>query len=231
MRPKGDKGGSQLAPKARWGPAEPLFVTNSLGPKLAKKPMSPVGPFFGHGPISQPWPRETTKGHQISSVTPPQHMGNSFHSFIPSILEVAGMVHIWYFIPLCTIFAQQSNEDVFRTHLHLSISSSQNPTPILKGDYSTHQSEKLWQQSEDSSRIPTTCICRSWLVQYSGLFKRGNYQEVLHQFSQLSRHQVFQYSLENSIHPYRPHSVNLYGLGTIGPFHIPLCELNHTVNF
>ncbi|MBW0582794.1 hypothetical protein O181_122509 [Austropuccinia psidii MF-1] len=42
------------------------------------------------------------------------------------------------------------------------------------------------------------------LVHYSGLFKRGNSQEVLHHFNQFSRHQVFQYSLDNSIHPYRP---------------------------
>ncbi|MBW0470480.1 hypothetical protein O181_010195 [Austropuccinia psidii MF-1] len=93
----------------------------------------------------------------------PRLMGNSSHSFIPSVLKVAGVVHIWYYIPLCTIFAQQSNDDVLRTHFHLSTSRSQIPTPILKEDYPAHQSDKLWRQSEDSSRIPTTCICRSWV--------------------------------------------------------------------
>ncbi|MBW0572694.1 hypothetical protein O181_112409 [Austropuccinia psidii MF-1] len=93
----------------------------------------------------------------------PQLMGNSFHSFLPSVLEVAGLVHIWYYIPLCTIFAQKFNGDVFRTKFHNQISRSQNQTPFLKDDYSTHQSDKLGQQSEDSSRIPTTCICRSWV--------------------------------------------------------------------
>ncbi|MBW0472206.1 hypothetical protein O181_011921 [Austropuccinia psidii MF-1] len=159
----------------------------------------------------------------------PQLMGNSFHSFIPSVLEVAGVVHIWYYIPLCTIFAQQSNGDVFRTHFHLSISRSQNPTPISKEDYSAHQSDKLWQQSEDSSRIPTTCICRSWVGTLFRIIQRANSQEVLHQCNQLSRHQVFQYSLDNSVHPYRPHSINLYGLDPIGSFHIPLCEFHYTV--
>ncbi|MBW0590383.1 hypothetical protein O181_130098, partial [Austropuccinia psidii MF-1] len=80
-----------------------------------------------------------------------------------SVLKVAGVVHIWYYIPLCTIFAQQSNGDTFRTLFHLSIPRSQNPMPISKEDYSAHPSDKLWRQSEDSSRIPTTCICRSWV--------------------------------------------------------------------
>ncbi|MBW0514327.1 hypothetical protein O181_054042 [Austropuccinia psidii MF-1] len=159
----------------------------------------------------------------------PQLMGNSFHSFMPSVLEVAGMVHIWYYIPLCTIFAQQSNDEVSRTHFHLSISRPQNPTPISKEDYSTHQSDKLWWQSEDSSRIPTTCICRSWVGKLFMIIQKGNSQELLHKFNQFSSHQVFQYSLDNSIHPYRPHSINLYGLRPIGPVHIPLCEFHHTV--
>ncbi|MBW0590680.1 hypothetical protein O181_130395 [Austropuccinia psidii MF-1] len=105
----------------------------------------------------------------------PQPMGNSFHSFLPSILEVAGLVHIWYYIPLCTIFAQQFNGDVFRTKFHNPISRSQNPTPISKEDYSTHQSDKLWRQSEDSSRIPTTCICRSWVGTLFRIIQKGKF--------------------------------------------------------
>ncbi|MBW0496630.1 hypothetical protein O181_036345 [Austropuccinia psidii MF-1] len=34
------------------------------------------------------------------------------------VLKDAGVVHIWYYIPLCTIFAQQSNGDVFGTQFH-----------------------------------------------------------------------------------------------------------------
>ncbi|MBW0477784.1 hypothetical protein O181_017499 [Austropuccinia psidii MF-1] len=73
------------------------------------------------------------------------------------------MVHIWYYIPLCTISAQQFNGDVFRTEFLDSKSRSQNPTPILKEDSSTHQSGNLWQQSEDHSRIPITWPCRGWV--------------------------------------------------------------------
>ncbi|MBW0503864.1 hypothetical protein O181_043579 [Austropuccinia psidii MF-1] len=103
----------------------------------------------------------------------PKLMGNSFHSFIPSVLKVAGVVHIWYYIPLCTIFSQQSNGDIFRTLFHLSILGSQNPTPISKEYYSVHQSDELWRQSEDSSRIPTTCICRSWVGTLFRIIKRA----------------------------------------------------------
>ncbi|MBW0587771.1 hypothetical protein O181_127486 [Austropuccinia psidii MF-1] len=189
----------QVGPKPHSDPPEPKLVTNPLDPKLAKDlldtilAINPVGPIFGHGPIFQPWPLATTRGHQISSVSLPssQLMGSSFHSFIPSILKVAGMVHVWYYIPLCTIFAQQSNGDVFKTHFHLSILRSQNPTPILKEDYSSHQSDKLWQKLEDSSRIPTNCICRSWVGTLFRIIQSTNSQEVLNQCNQLSRNQVF----------------------------------------
>ncbi|MBW0566693.1 hypothetical protein O181_106408 [Austropuccinia psidii MF-1] len=78
------------------------------------------------------------------------------------LLKVAGVVHIWYYRPLCTIFAHQFNGDLFRTQFHLSKSRSQNPTPILKEDVLTHQSGNPWQQSEGHSRIPITWPCRSW---------------------------------------------------------------------
>ncbi|MBW0484883.1 hypothetical protein O181_024598 [Austropuccinia psidii MF-1] len=79
------------------------------------------------------------------------------------VLKVVGVVHIWYYIPLCTIFAQELNGDTFRTQLHLSKSRSQNPTSISKEDFLTHQSGNLWWQSEDHSRIPITWPCRSWV--------------------------------------------------------------------
>ncbi|MBW0553659.1 hypothetical protein O181_093374 [Austropuccinia psidii MF-1] len=34
------------------------------------------------------------------------------------VLKDSGVVHIWYYIPLCTIFAKKSNGDVFRTQFH-----------------------------------------------------------------------------------------------------------------
>ncbi|MBW0538493.1 hypothetical protein O181_078208 [Austropuccinia psidii MF-1] len=162
-----------------------------MGTILAIKP---IGPNFGHRP---PWTNSSamaSDSHQRPpdqlSLSLPSTPGDLFLSFIPSVLNVAGMVHIWYYIPLCTIFAQTSNGDIFRTQFHLSKERSQIPTPISKEDYSAHQSDKSWQQAEDYSTIPTTCICRSWVgTIHSGLLK-DNSQKVLHYFNQLSRHKV-----------------------------------------
>ncbi|MBW0494842.1 hypothetical protein O181_034557 [Austropuccinia psidii MF-1] len=79
------------------------------------------------------------------------------------VLKVAGVVHIWYYIQLCTIFAQQFNGDVFRTNVQLSKSRSQNPTPCSKEDSLTHLFGNPWQQTEDHSRIPITWPCRGWV--------------------------------------------------------------------
>ncbi|MBW0488877.1 hypothetical protein O181_028592 [Austropuccinia psidii MF-1] len=84
------------------------------------------------------------------------------------VLKVAGVVHIWYYIPLCTILAQQSNGDIFRTK-----SRSQNPMPISKEDSLTHQSGNPWQQSEDHSRIPITWPCRSWVGNFIQDYSKG----------------------------------------------------------
>ncbi|MBW0538976.1 hypothetical protein O181_078691 [Austropuccinia psidii MF-1] len=100
--------------------------------------INPVGPNFGHGP---PWTNGSAMAYGNLQRPPdqlspsfPSTPGDFFLSSIPSVLKVAGMVHIWYYIPLCTIFAQISNSDVFRTQFHLSKSRSQIPTPILKED-------------------------------------------------------------------------------------------------
>ncbi|MBW0575106.1 hypothetical protein O181_114821 [Austropuccinia psidii MF-1] len=95
------------------------------------------------------------------------------------ILKVAGVVHIWYYIPLCTSFAQKFNGDVFRTKFHNSKSRSQNPTPILKEDSSAHPSGNPWRLSGDYSRTPTTWPAGVGLAIISGLFQ-GPSSEVIH---------------------------------------------------
>ncbi|MBW0469372.1 hypothetical protein O181_009087 [Austropuccinia psidii MF-1] len=94
------------------------------------------------------------------------------------VLKVAGVVHIWYYIPLCPIFSQQLNDDVFRTKFHLFKSRSQNTMPIMKEDFSTHQSGNAWRQSEDHSRIPITWPCRSWVGNSFRIIPRGHYQRL-----------------------------------------------------
>ncbi|MBW0529687.1 hypothetical protein O181_069402 [Austropuccinia psidii MF-1] len=64
--------------------------------------------------------------------------------------------------------------------------------------------------------------------QFIQVYSKGQFSEVIHSFNQLSRHQVFQYSVDSSIGPYRRQSINLYVLGPIGPIHIPLLEFSHT---
>ncbi|MBW0563102.1 hypothetical protein O181_102817 [Austropuccinia psidii MF-1] len=137
MRPKG---ASHLGPKPQLGPPEPFLATTSLEPKMTKNPIdtflaiTPVGPIFAHGP---PWTNSSAmasgKHHRPpDQLSPsfPSAPGDLFLPFIPSVLKVAGMVHIWYYIPLCTIFAQQSNGDVFRIQFHPPNSRSQIPIPI-----------------------------------------------------------------------------------------------------
>ncbi|MBW0554051.1 hypothetical protein O181_093766 [Austropuccinia psidii MF-1] len=89
------------------------------------------------------------------------------------ILKVAGVVHIGYYIPLCTIFAHKFNYYVFRTQFHLSKSRSQNSTPISKAEFLTHQSSNPWQQSEDHSMIPNTWPCRIWVGNFIQDYSKG----------------------------------------------------------
>ncbi|MBW0586597.1 hypothetical protein O181_126312 [Austropuccinia psidii MF-1] len=89
------------------------------------------------------------------------------------VLKVAGLVPIWYYIPLCTIFAHQFNGNVFRIQFHRSNSRSQKPIPISKEDFLTHQCGNPWRQSEDHSRIPTTYPCRSWVGNFIQDYSKG----------------------------------------------------------
>ncbi|MBW0558857.1 hypothetical protein O181_098572 [Austropuccinia psidii MF-1] len=147
----------------------------------------------------------------------PQLKGDFSHSSMHPILKVAGVVHIWYFIPLCTIFVQRLNGDIFRTKFHDSKSRSQNPMPILKEDSSAHQSGNPWRLSENHSRTPTTWPCRSWVGNYFRIIPRTILRGYS-SFNQLSRQKVLQYYLENSIGSYRKHSI------------IPICPWHNRVN-
>ncbi|MBW0477986.1 hypothetical protein O181_017701 [Austropuccinia psidii MF-1] len=146
------------------------------------------------------------------------------------LLKDAGVVDKWYYIPLCTIFAQQFNGDVFRTQFHNPKSRSQNPSPITKEDSSAHQSGNPWQLSGDHFGTPTTWAYRSWVGNSSRIIARAILSGYS-SFNQSSRKQVLQYSLDSSIGPYRQQSINLYVLGPIGPIHISLGEFNHTAQF
>ncbi|MBW0481501.1 hypothetical protein O181_021216 [Austropuccinia psidii MF-1] len=122
------------------------------------------------------------------------------------LLKVAGVVHIWYYIPLCTIFSQKFNGDAFRTKFHDSKSRDQSPMLILKEDSSAHPSGNPWPLSEDCSRTPTTWPCRSWVGNYFRIIQRAILRGFS-SFNQFSRQQVLQYFLDNSIGPYKQQSI------------------------
>ncbi|MBW0590507.1 hypothetical protein O181_130222 [Austropuccinia psidii MF-1] len=140
-------------------------------------PIEPVGPNFAHRP---PWtiiPAMASGNHKMPpdqfSQPFPQLKGNSFHSSMHPILKVAVVIHVWYYIPLCTIFAQKFNGDAFRTKSHNSKSRSQQSMPISKEDSLAHQSGNPWRQSEGPSRIPTTWPCRSWVGNFIQDYSKG----------------------------------------------------------
>ncbi|MBW0498842.1 hypothetical protein O181_038557 [Austropuccinia psidii MF-1] len=67
MKPKGAKGGSSLAPKARWAHLSQFLTMDPNPPILAKNPKDPIS--NQGSPVAHfwPWPLETPRGHQLSS--------------------------------------------------------------------------------------------------------------------------------------------------------------------
>ncbi|MBW0589506.1 hypothetical protein O181_129221 [Austropuccinia psidii MF-1] len=179
MRPKG---GSQVGPKPQLDPAESKLVTNPLDPKLAKDlldtnlAINPVGPIFGHG---TPWtniPAMASGNHQISSVSLPLNLWGilSIPSCHPYLRLQAWFIYgiIYHYAPflLSNPIVTFSGPISIFPYQGLKIHR-----PFSKEDYSTHQSDKLWRQSEDSSRIPTTCTCRSWASFNQPVWPRPNW--------------------------------------------------------
>ncbi|MBW0529411.1 hypothetical protein O181_069126 [Austropuccinia psidii MF-1] len=166
-----------------------------------------------------------------AQLNPSPHLkGDSSHSSMHPILNAAGVVHIWYYIPLCTIFAQQSNGDFSRTQFHDPKLRSQNPSPTSKEDSSANQSGNPWRLSEDHSRTPTTWPCRSSVGNSFRIIPRAILRGYA-SLNQLSRQKIPQYSLDNSSGPYRKQSLIPICPWPIGPIPIPLWGFNHTAQF
>ncbi|MBW0478404.1 hypothetical protein O181_018119 [Austropuccinia psidii MF-1] len=105
-----------------------------------KDPRTQIGqePHFGHfKPMASG--NHQRPPAQVQQGLPSAH-GKTSPSPLYPIPRDPGVVHIWYNIPLCTIFSQKSNGDVFRIQIILSNASSQNPSPISKEDFSVIQS-------------------------------------------------------------------------------------------
>ncbi|MBW0480735.1 hypothetical protein O181_020450 [Austropuccinia psidii MF-1] len=114
--------------KPQVGPPEPILAPNPNNHKMAK--MTP-GPQIGH---NKQWTPLSTHGlckppaqfHQVL----PSIKGKTFPSFMDLVPKDPGVVHIWYNIPLCTIFAQKCNGDVFRIQICHFNSSPQIHHPL-----------------------------------------------------------------------------------------------------
>ncbi|MBW0544097.1 hypothetical protein O181_083812 [Austropuccinia psidii MF-1] len=114
-------------PLAKWPqtPENHVLASNPRGPKMT------IGEFllqdFNHG-LSQ-LPEAPSHVHKGS---PPKIRETPNFNSIGLITQEPRMVHIWYYIPLCTIFPQQSNGDRLRTKLRHSNSSPQTHHPFQR---------------------------------------------------------------------------------------------------
>ncbi|MBW0583496.1 hypothetical protein O181_123211 [Austropuccinia psidii MF-1] len=151
MRPKG---GSPLAPKARWVPNHNWAHLSQLWPQNGHKdPQDPILANNHRGPIFSPWPLLTTRSAQLKGISP-----------ITPCTPYSRLQE-WCIYGIIYHYAPFLLRNLMVTFLGQNFmipkSMSQNPVPILKEDYLTHQSGNPWRQSEDHSRIPITWPCRS----------------------------------------------------------------------
>ncbi|MBW0465125.1 hypothetical protein O181_004840 [Austropuccinia psidii MF-1] len=115
---KKGQGDLSVGPKPQVGPPDPL--------KTQEKHViasNPRGPFPSR---LQPWPLAVpeARSHLHKRVPLKIRETPNFNS-IGLIMQEPRMVHIWYFISLCTLFPQKSHGDTFRTKLSHSNSSPQ----------------------------------------------------------------------------------------------------------
>ncbi|MBW0500140.1 hypothetical protein O181_039855 [Austropuccinia psidii MF-1] len=81
------------------------------GPKTPKSAISDQGPKIPTMPSGKHQRPPATFNKGVSS----QVQQNPFPTSMDPSLQEPSVMHIRYYIPLCTIFPQQSNSDVFRT--------------------------------------------------------------------------------------------------------------------
>ncbi|MBW0533699.1 hypothetical protein O181_073414 [Austropuccinia psidii MF-1] len=122
-------------PNHKWAHLSHFWPQNPTNPELAKTTLRPKidqEPQNGHNSVHGLWqPPEATSS--APSKDSPKAQGKTFPSSMHPVLKDPGVVHIWYNIPLCTIFAQQSNGDIFRNKLHDSKSIPQSFTNFKGG--------------------------------------------------------------------------------------------------
>ncbi|MBW0478645.1 hypothetical protein O181_018360 [Austropuccinia psidii MF-1] len=94
------QGGSSSAPKPQVGTSEPVLAPKTNQPRIGQNHLRTQN---GHNSVNGPWkpPEATSSAPRRYS---PQVQGKTFPSSMHPVLKDPGVVHIWYNIPLCTIF-------------------------------------------------------------------------------------------------------------------------------
>ncbi|MBW0564275.1 hypothetical protein O181_103990 [Austropuccinia psidii MF-1] len=165
----------------------------ALGPELAKNHKLTINRSMATGKHQRP---------KISSKQGfPSSSGQDFH-FNALHTQGPGVVHIWYNIPLCTIFAQKSNGETFRTQLCDLKSSPKSITNFEEGpfSYSVWKFPGGYQKTIQGPQIPSPAeVGLSFCHQD---YSKGNSQS-LSIFSIIFKASNPQHSLDNSIGPYR----------------------------
>ncbi|MBW0582181.1 hypothetical protein O181_121896 [Austropuccinia psidii MF-1] len=158
------------------GPPEPVFGQNLKRPKtlrLAQGPKTLNLDINGHIPqYSSHGLCQSTEdhSHHQQDVSPQDQRDFYPNSMDPSLQE-PGVVHIWYSIPLFTIFTQKLNGNVFRN----SLSPAQ--SPILKEGF-----RPSGVQSMVATRRPfkeTNSLAFQVLVFHSRILQRGYLKKFL----------------------------------------------------
>ncbi|MBW0581422.1 hypothetical protein O181_121137 [Austropuccinia psidii MF-1] len=118
-----DKRGGLPAPNSRWVPNKkwahlnPIFAPNTNNPKMAKRTPGPKLakrhslPLLNHGL----WKLQEATSSFIKTLT--LNSGATFPLSMYPVPKDTAVVHIWYNIPLCTIFSQRSKFDVLKTQI------------------------------------------------------------------------------------------------------------------
>ncbi|MBW0574462.1 hypothetical protein O181_114177 [Austropuccinia psidii MF-1] len=83
-----------------------------------------------------------------------------------------GVVHVWYYIPLWTIFPHQFNGEALGTSFSDFQSSPQAKNPLQR-KVSAPQSYNPWWLPEDHFRTPTPWFSRCWVF-HSNSIPQGN---------------------------------------------------------
>ncbi|MBW0483499.1 hypothetical protein O181_023214 [Austropuccinia psidii MF-1] len=140
------------------------------------------------------------------------------------ILKVAGVVHVWYYIPLCTIFAQQFNGDALRTKLQNS------NTHFEGGPFNS----SVWQSMavirrpfKDPNHLALQEL--GWQL-HSGLFQ--GHSQRLYSFSiSFQGIKYFNTPWTTQLVHTGINKSTCMSLDHLGQFNLPMWEFNRTVQF